>query len=101
MAAVLRSVRQDMNIFEFIRSRLQGEEPLRPLERVLAKRWVKDRLKRMYPELRHDPRALEAMYQSLTLEPRVGGGEGGAVLFGKLWAKTSGECVFALLCSLW
>jgi len=70
-----------MNIFEFIKSRLQGEEPLRPLERVLAKRWVKERLKSMYPELRQDPRALEAMYQSLSLEPREGSGKGGAVLF--------------------
>jgi len=70
-----------MNIFEFIKSRLQGEEPLRPLERVLAKRWVKERLKSMYPELRQDPRALEAMYQSLSLEPREGSGKGGAMLF--------------------
>lgn len=70
-----------MNIFEYLKSRLQGEPPLNPLERVLAKRWVKDRLKLMYPELRQNPKALEELYQSLSLEPREGLGKGGATMF--------------------
>ena len=70
-----------MNIFEFLKSRLQGEPPLRPVERMMAKRWVKERLKEMFPELRHNPRALEEAYQALTLEALPGAGKGGATMF--------------------
>lgn len=70
-----------MTIFEFLKSKLQGEPPVRPLERILARRWVKERLKRMYPELRADPRALEEAYQALSLEPRPGAGKGGTLAF--------------------
>jgi hypothetical protein len=70
-----------MNVFEFLRSRLQGEPPLHPQGRLMAKRRVKERLKRVYPELRGDPWVLEKMDQSLGLELRVGCGEGGATMF--------------------
>ncbi|GAB4164374.1 MAG: hypothetical protein Fur0032_00140 [Terrimicrobiaceae bacterium] len=70
-----------MNIFEFLRAKLSGEPPVHPVDRLMAKRWVKDRLKRMYPELRDDPRALEETYHSLSLEPRPGAGAGGDALF--------------------
>jgi hypothetical protein len=70
-----------VNIFELIRSKLQGEPPIHPIDRMMAKRWVKERLKVMYPELRADPRALEAAYQSLTLDALEGQGEGGERLF--------------------
>ena len=70
-----------MTIFEFVRSKLQGEPPLHPLDRRLAKRWVKERLKRLYPELRLDPKALEQAYQDLGVEPREGTGKGGATVF--------------------
>ncbi len=70
-----------MNIFELIRQKLQGEPPLHPVDRQMAKRWVKERLKSMYPDLRSDPRALEAAYQSLSLEPLEGCGEGGERLY--------------------
>ena len=70
-----------MNILEFLKQKLQGEPPLRPIERSMAKRWVKERLKRMYPELRHDPRALEEAYRSLNLQPRKGIGKGGEMIF--------------------
>lgn len=70
-----------MNIFEFIKSKLGGEEDLRPVERRMAKRWVKERLKKMYPELRNDPKALEEVYQGLSLEPVPGAGKGGATVF--------------------
>jgi len=70
-----------MNIFEFLKNKLQGEPPVHPVEGMMAKRWVKERLKRLYPELRSDPRALEAAYQALSLEPRPGLGEGGATMF--------------------
>ena len=70
-----------MTIFEFLKAKLQGTPPVSPVERAMAKRWVKERLKRMYPELRHDPRALEEVYRSLSLEPRPGLGKGGAMMF--------------------
>jgi hypothetical protein len=70
-----------MTIFEFLRSKLQGEPPLHPLDRRIAKRWVKERLKRIYPELRLDPRALEQAYQDLGIEPHEGAGKGGATVF--------------------
>jgi len=70
-----------MTIFEFLRSKLQGEPPLNPLDRRMAKRWVKERLKRLYPELRLDPEALEKAYQELGIEPREGAGKGGATVF--------------------
>ncbi len=70
-----------MTIFEFLRSKLQGEPALHPIDRMIAKRWVKERLKKIYPELRLDPRALERAYQELGLEPHEGSGKGGATVF--------------------
>ena len=70
-----------MTIFDFVRSRLQGKPPIHPMDRKIAKRWVKERLKRLYPELRLDPKALEQAYQDLGVEPRQGAGKGGATVF--------------------
>ncbi|MCX6970975.1 MAG: hypothetical protein NTV93_12620 [Verrucomicrobia bacterium] len=70
-----------MTILEFLRNKLQGEPPLHPMDRRIAKRWVKERLKRLYPELRLDPKALEQAYQDLGLEPHEGSGKGGATVF--------------------
>lgn len=69
-------------ILEYFRSKFATPpSPLQPIERAMAKRWVKERLKRMYPELRSDPRALEEAYQALSLEPRPGSGKGGSMMF--------------------
>jgi len=68
-------------IFDYLRSRLKGEPELHPMDRRLAKRWVKERLKKIYPELRLDPDALERAYQDLGLEPHEGSGKGGATVF--------------------
>jgi hypothetical protein len=70
-----------VNVIEFLRARLRGEPPVHPLERMMAKRWVKERLKVMDPSLRADPRALEAAYRQLSLEALPGAGEGGETLF--------------------
>ena len=70
-----------LSIFDFFKSQLQSAKPVHPVEGAMAKRWVKERLKAIYPELRGNPRELERMYRSLSLEPRAGGGEGGAILF--------------------
>ena len=52
--------------------------PVHPIDRRMAKRWVKARLLAVYPELRDDPKALEAAYQALSLEPKAGRAEGEA-----------------------
>lgn len=70
-----------MTIFEFLRSKLNGEPALNPLDRRIAKRWVKERLKRLYPELRLDPKALEKAYADLGIQPHEGSGKGGATVF--------------------
>jgi len=69
------------SIFDFLQGAFQKAPPLRPIERVLAKRWVKERLKTLYPELRGNPKALEEYYQTLSLEPREGSAKGGGTLF--------------------
>ena len=48
-------------------------ELLHPVDRGLAKQWVKRRLRIVFPELGYDPVVLERAYQSLSLEPRPGG----------------------------
>ncbi len=42
----------------------------------MAKRWIKQRLVSVFPELRKDAAALERAYQSLSLDPRPGTDEG-------------------------
>jgi hypothetical protein len=56
----------------FLKSRF-GSEELHPLDRGLARQWIKRRLVVVFPELRHDPVALERAYRDLSLEPRPGG----------------------------
>jgi hypothetical protein len=59
-------------LFEVIRRAFLKEPELHPVEAGLAKRWIKQRLLAVFPELRNDPRALENAYQSLGLSPRPG-----------------------------
>lgn len=70
-----------LGIFHFFQIHLKDEQPLHPVERGLAKRYIKQRLKHMYPELRLDPAALEQAYQDLGLEPREKRGKGGTTVF--------------------
>lgn len=70
-----------LSFLEFLRQSLQGEEHLHPLERKIAKRWVKERLKKIYPELRNDPDALERAYQELGIEPHEGAGKGACTVY--------------------
>lgn len=69
------------SLFDFLRDKLAGEPPISPIDRRLAKRWVKERLKKVYPELRGDPEALERAYQDLGMEAHEGSGKGGAPIF--------------------
>ncbi len=52
-----------------------------PVDRSMAKRWVKQRLLAVYPELRGDPAALEAAYRSLSLDPQPGGPGDAEIVF--------------------
>jgi hypothetical protein len=70
-----------VSFLEFLRQSLQGEEPLHPVEKKMAKRWVKERLKKIYPELRSDPNALERAYQELGIEPHEGAGKGACTVY--------------------
>lgn len=63
-------------LFQRIRSAFRREPALHPIDRQLAKRWIKQRLMVVFPELRNNPSALEAAYRALNLEPRPGQEEG-------------------------
>jgi hypothetical protein len=58
------------SVLKFFKRWFSGEAKLHPLDRGLAKMWIKRRLIAVFPELRHDPNALEQAYQALSMEPR-------------------------------
>ena len=70
-----------MSFWEFLRQGLQGEQPVHPIEQRMAKRWVKERLKRLFPELRSNPEELEKAYRQLGIELREGAGRGGTAVY--------------------
>jgi hypothetical protein len=59
-------------LFKIIQRAFAREPELHPVDQGLAKRWIKQRLVVVFPELRRDPKALEKAYQSLGLTPREG-----------------------------
>jgi hypothetical protein len=63
-------------LMEFFRRALGREPALHPIDQGMAKQWVKKRLVAVFPELKDDPKALEAAYQALSMEPRLGSEEG-------------------------
>ena len=63
-------------LFEVIKRAFTRHPKLHPVEAGLAKRWIKQRLLVVFPELRNNPRALERAYRSLGLSPRPGAAEG-------------------------
>lgn len=65
-------------LFEVIKRAFTRQPKLHPVEAGLAKRWIKQRLLVVFPELRNNPKALERAYQSLGLSPRPGTEEGEA-----------------------
>ncbi len=70
-----------LSFLDFLKQGLQGEESIHPLEQQMAKRWVKQRLQRLFPELRDDPVALERAYQELGIEQHEGSGKGGTTVY--------------------
>lgn len=63
-------------LFQLIKRAFRHEPPLHPIDHALAKRWVKQRLCVVFPELRNNPAALEKAYRELGMEPREGQHEG-------------------------
>ncbi len=59
-------------IFELIKRAFRHEPPLHPVDRQMARRWIKQRLLVVFPELRNNPAELERAYRSLGMEPREG-----------------------------
>ena len=68
-------------LMQFFKRALGREPRLHPIDRGMAKRWIKQRLLAVFPELRNDPRALEQAYRDLSLEPKLGTEEGDAGTF--------------------
>ena len=63
-------------LFEAIKRAFTREPKLHPVDAGLARRWIKQRLLVVFPELRNNPRALAQAYRSLGLSPRPGTEEG-------------------------
>ena len=63
-------------VFQLIRRAFRHENTLHPVDRQMAKRWIKQRLTVVFPELRNNPPALERAYQSLDLEATNGNAAG-------------------------
>ncbi len=59
-------------LFQLIKRAFFREPELHPVERGMARHWIKQRLVIVFPELRNNPAALERAYQTLGLEPRAG-----------------------------
>jgi hypothetical protein len=68
-------------IIEYFKRQLGAEKPIHPIDKQAAKRWVKQRLAHIFPELRGDPEALEKAYRELDLEAQPGSGKGGSTIF--------------------
>ena len=62
-------------IFSLIQRAFRSAPAVHPVENGMARRWIKQRLTAVFPELRNNPAALERAYPTLGLEPRAGHGE--------------------------
>jgi hypothetical protein len=60
---------------QFFKGAFDLEPALHPLDHGMAKKYIKERLGVVYPQLRNDPVALEKAYRALNLEPRAGIGK--------------------------
>ena len=61
-------------LFALIKRAFRSQPAMHPVEHGMARRWIKQRLVAVFPELRNNPAALERAYQTLSLEPRPGQG---------------------------
>ncbi len=61
-------------LISLIKRAFRSQPAIHPVEHGMARRWIKQRLVAVFPELRNNPAALERAYQTLGLEPRAGQG---------------------------
>jgi len=61
-------------LLSLIKRAFRSQPAMHPVEDGMARRWIKQRLVAVFPELRNNPAALEHAYQTLGLEPRAGQG---------------------------
>jgi hypothetical protein len=59
-------------LFQFIKRAFSSQPEIHPIERGMARRWIKQRLVAVFPELRNNPAALERAYRTLGLQAREG-----------------------------
>lgn len=59
-------------LLQFIKRAFSSEPELHPVDRGMARQWIKQRLVAVFPELRNNPQALESAYRTLNLEPKAG-----------------------------
>jgi hypothetical protein len=70
-----------MQLTQLFKRALGLAPKVHPVERGLARHWTKQRLIAVFPELRTDPRRLEAAYRALDLEPRPSDTNPGEMVF--------------------
>lgn len=61
-----------MNLLATFKRALGMAPVVHPIQSSMAKRWVKQRLLAVYPELRGDPKVLDDAYRALSLDPQPG-----------------------------
>ena len=66
---------------DFVRNSLRSEAPIHKHDQRIAKSWMKERLKRLFPQFRNDPDALERAYHELGLEAHEGAGKGAGTVY--------------------
>ena len=71
-------------LMKFFKRALGREPALHPIDRRMAKHWIKQRLSKTFPHLRNNPEALEKAYRAMSLEPRLGTEEGDAAAYFEL-----------------
>lgn len=59
-----------MQLIQFFKRAMGLAPKIHPVELGMARHWTKQRLAAVFPELRTDPRRLEAAYRALDLDPR-------------------------------
>jgi len=59
-------------LFQFIKRAFSSQPEVHPIERGMARRWTKQRLVTVFPQLRNNPAALESAYRALGLHARQG-----------------------------
>ena len=61
-----------LGLLQFIKRVFSSEQEIHPVERGMARRWIKQRLLNVFPELRNNPAALERAYRQLSVKAQVG-----------------------------